>query len=134
MALVVTSVPLCLLDKHGVSWVRSGCPYNVLKIFVTTLPIESQIKMAFQHFPSSQRRHSDLDYFMVISDCHESLSTGFILHCKRIYSLSLQMCHEKVAISVCGLFTIDYKLLFSMIASVATHLVLLLQIHQTYLK
>jgi hypothetical protein len=31
----------------------------------------------------------------------------------KINSLNLQICHEKVEIGVCGLFTIDYKLLFA---------------------
>ncbi|CAH1373370.1 unnamed protein product [Tenebrio molitor] len=53
---------------------------------------------------------------------------------KEINSVSLQICHEKVEIGVCGLFTIDYKLLFAILSSVVTHLILLVQIQENYLK
>ncbi|XP_018578981.1 putative gustatory receptor 28a [Anoplophora glabripennis] len=61
------------------------------------------------------------------SSANEDLKSLIDLH-------SLQMYHSKLSFSVCGLFPLDYSLLFSVVAGATTYLIILIQFNVDMVK
>ncbi|XP_044267813.1 putative gustatory receptor 28a [Tribolium madens] len=136
------------------------CVQQLLRITVTFISIVTALFLVAINFnKSSSENKSQLDYFFTFwafsnacevmaivwitsETCEEANTCPRILHKIRnnttntnlqdtIEIYSLQMYHNRLYFTVCGLFPLDYTLLYTIVAGVTTYLVILIQFNNS---